>query len=147
MSTLALDLGTKTGFAFACASGITSGTWNLTPGRYDSGAMRFVRFKDHLQRLHEIEPIAHVVYEEVRRHAGVDAAHAYGGFQSHLLVWCEERKIPAEAYPVGSIKKFWTGKGNAPKGAMIAEAARRGFQVGDDNEADALAILHMARGV
>ena len=42
---------------------------------------------------------------------------------------------------VGTVKKAWTGKGNATKDDMIAEAERRGMKVIDDNHADALAIL------
>jgi len=146
MALLALDLGTKTGFAVSTRAGVVSGVRDFKPSRFASSAMRFVHFKAFLQELHDVEPIDHVVYEEVRRHVAVDAAHAYGGFQSHLLVWCEERQIPAEGYPVGTIKRFWTGKGNADKAAMIAEALRRGHRVADDNEADALAMLYMAAG-
>jgi Holliday junction resolvasome RuvABC endonuclease subunit len=47
---------------------------------------------------------------------------------------------------VGTIKKHWTGKGNATKEAMIAEATRRGFTVKNSDEADALALLDFALG-
>ena len=49
-----------------------------------------------------------------------------------------------EAYqgvPVGTIKRHATGKGNAPKEAMIAAARAHGFSPADDNEADAIALL------
>ena len=54
-----------------------------------------------------------------------------------------------QGVPVGTIKKYATGKGNANKAAMIAAMQALGFQPADDNEADALALLHwaMARGV
>lgn len=45
---------------------------------------------------------------------------------------------------VGTIKKHWTGRGNADKGAMQAEARRRGYRPESDNDADALAILDWA---
>ena len=76
----------------------------------------------------------------------VDAAHVYGGFTATLGTWCEKHGVPMEAYPVGAIKKHWTGAGNASKEAMIAAAVRRGFKPIDDNEADALAMLDMALG-
>jgi hypothetical protein len=60
-----------------------------------------------------------VYFEEVRRHAGVDAAHAYGGFMAHLTAWCEHHQIPYQGVPVGTIKKHATGKGNANKDQMI----------------------------
>ena len=43
--------------------------------------------------------------------------------------------------PVGTIKRFIAGKGNADKAAVIAAVRERGFSPADDNEADALAIL------
>jgi Holliday junction resolvasome RuvABC endonuclease subunit len=45
---------------------------------------------------------------------------------------------------VGTIKRHATGKGNASKEAMIAAACARGYSPADDNEADAIAILHWA---
>ena len=46
--------------------------------------------------------------------------------------------------PVGTIKKHATGKGNAGKDEMIIAAKSRGHDPKDDNEADALALLHWA---
>ena len=43
--------------------------------------------------------------------------------------------------PVGTIKRFIAGKGNADKAAVIAAVRDRGFVPADDNEADAIAIL------
>jgi Holliday junction resolvasome RuvABC endonuclease subunit len=45
---------------------------------------------------------------------------------------------------VGTIKKHATGKGNAGKDQMIEAMQLRGHPVTDDNEADALALLHCA---
>jgi Holliday junction resolvasome RuvABC endonuclease subunit len=58
-----------------------------------------------------------------------------------LTAWAELRGIPYEGVPVGTIKKYATGKGNANKDAMIDAARSRGFSPADDNEADAIAIL------
>ena len=143
---LALDLGTHTGWALHQRDGtITSGTEHFSPQRFEGGGMRFLRFKRWLNELrsHSGE-INAVFFEEVRRHAGVDAAHAYGGFMSHLTAWCEQNSIPYQGVPVGTIKKHATGKGNAGKDEMVAAAMRRGFNPADDNEADALAILQWA---
>ena len=71
--------------------------------------------------------------------------HAYGGFLASLTAWCEEHSIPYEGVPVGTIKKFITGKGNAGKAAVIAAVKALGHLPEDDNEADALALLHFAR--
>ncbi len=141
---LSLDLGTTTGWAISPDGILMSGTWNLKPSRYEGGGMRFLRFTGFLKALHERSAITKVVYEEVRRHAGTDAAHVYGGLQGALTSWAESEGIPYEAIPVGTIKKFWTGKGNANKEAMVNEAVRRGIMVSDHNEADAVALLTLA---
>lgn len=140
---LALDLGTTTGFAIGGKGHVVSGTWGLKPSRYDGGGMRFVKFRAKLEEIHRASPFDMVFYEEVRRHAATDAAHVYGGLMGHLTEWCETREIPYEGVPVGSIKKAWSGKGNADKAMMIAEAKKRGFTVVDDNEADALALFYL----
>ena len=105
--------------------------------------MRFLRFKCWLSEVKTASGEIHAIFfEEVRRHAGVDAAHAYGGFMAHLTAWCEHHNIPYSGVPVGTIKKHATGKGNANKDLMIQAAQKRGYAPADDNEADALALLH-----
>ena len=48
-----------------------------------------------------------------------------------------------ETYPI-SLKKWFTGSGKAQKPQMIAECRRRGWDVTDDNAADALALVAFA---
>lgn len=141
---LALDLGTRTGWALRSADGlIAGGTASFKPGRYDGGGMRYLRFTNWLEELERLSgPIAAIWFEEVRRHAGTDAAHVYGGLMATLTAWAELRGVPYAGVPVGTIKRHATGKGNANKAAMIAAARSRGFNPADDNEADAIAILH-----
>ncbi|CUW37103.1 putative Polynucleotidyl transferase (phage related) [Magnetospirillum sp. XM-1] len=140
---LTLDLGSTTGWAMLLADGtIVSGTMQFRPSRYEGGGMRYLRFRswlDHL--LSSAKEIGSVCFEEVRRHAGTDAAHLYGGFLAHLSAWCELNHIPYQGVPVGTIKRHTTGKGNAGKDAVIAAMRSKGFTPEDDNEADALAIL------
>ncbi|MBL4543431.1 MAG: hypothetical protein JKP97_16830 [Rhodobacteraceae bacterium] len=140
---LALDLGTTTGWALRSHDGlITSGTVSFRPGRFDGGGMRYLRFTNWLTELDRLSgPIAAIWFEEVRAHRGVDASHVFGGFLATLTTWAELRGVPYQGVPVGTIKRFFSGKGNAPKEAMIAAARARGFSPADDNEADAIAIL------
>ena len=140
---LALDLGTTTGWAMKLADDvIVSGTMTFRPGRYEGGGMRYLRFRSWLEEMHRQAPTLVAVYfEEVRRHAGTDAAHIYGGFLAHLAAWCEQKRLPYQGVPVGVIKRHVAGKGNADKQAMIAAVTSRGHRVADDNEADAVAIL------
>lgn len=143
---IALDLGTTTGFAVSIAGDVTSGAELFKPQRFEGGGMRYLRFKRWLSTLKHMmdDSVQAVYFEEVRSHTGVDAAHAYGGFMATLTAWCEHHRIPYEGVPVGTIKKHATGKGNASKEAMLEAAKGRGYQPTDDNEADALALLHWA---
>jgi len=140
---LALDLGTTTGFAIAGVDGdITSGTAEFRLDRWQSGGMRFLRFKRWLTEIkNQAGGLDLVVYEQVRNHAGVDASHAFGGWLAILTAWCEHHGIAYQGVPVGTIKRFITGKGNADKTAVIEAIRARGFNPSDDNEADAIAIL------
>ena len=140
---LALDLGTTTGWAIRGFDGlITSGTVSLKPSRYDGGGMRYLRFTNWLTEIDRLSgPIEAIFYEEVRRHVATDAAHVFGGLLAVLTSWAELRGVPYQGVPVGTIKRHATGKGNAPKAAMIHAARVRGFSPADDNEADAIAIL------
>ena len=140
---LALDLGTTTGWALRTSDGrIVSGTQDFRPRRFEGGGMRYLRFTDWLLELAMLSRgIGRVVFEEVRRHAGTDAAHIYGGFLGALTSWCEEHEIPYQGVSVGAIKRHVTGKGNADKAAVMAAVRARGFVPADDNEADAIATL------
>jgi hypothetical protein len=143
---LALDLGQKTGWAVRNADGaIASGTVEFKPGRFEGGGMAFLRFRAWLQEVDRAAGgIDAVYFEEVRSHRGVAAAHAYGGFLAHLTAWAEANKIPYAGVPVGTIKRHATGQGNANKEAVTAAVRVLGFAPADDNEADALALLHWA---
>jgi hypothetical protein len=142
-ASLALDLGTTTGWALRAPDGlITSGTVSFRPSRYEGGGIRYLRFANWLTELDQLSgPIAAIWYEEVRRHAGTDAAHVYGGLMATLTAWAELRGVPYQGVAVGTIKRHATGQGNTGKPAMIAAARARGFSPADDNEADAIAIL------
>jgi Holliday junction resolvasome RuvABC endonuclease subunit len=140
---LALDLGTTTGWALRDGDVTISGVTSMKNDRHSGGGMRFLRFRRWLDELYTSAPINEVYYEEVRRHAGTDAAHVYGGLLAVLTAWCEEHGIPYAGVPVGSIKKYAAGKGNAAKQAMIDAVQRWGYEPADDNEADAIALLHL----
>ena len=142
---LTLDLGTKTGWALKDQNNqISSGTQIFAPQRFEGGGMRYLRFKFWLDEMNKLsDGINQIYFEEVRRHVGVDAAHAYGGFLAHLSAWCEDKQIPYLGIPVGTIKKHITGKGNANKQEIINAVKELGFNPADDNEADALALLNL----
>mgnify|MGYP003339329769 CR=1 FL=1 len=142
-SILALDLATTTGWALRTADGqILSATVSFKPSRYDGGGIRYLRFRAWLDSMaKDAAGIGVVHYEEIRRHLSTDAAHVHGGLLAILTSWCEQHSIAYQGVPVGTIKRFIAGKGNADKQAVIAAVRDRGFKPTDDNEADAIAIL------
>jgi crossover junction endodeoxyribonuclease RuvC len=153
---LALDLGTTTGWALRSANGpVAHGFVSFKSQRFEGGGMRYLRFGRWLADMlalsgsqtgsqANLTGIGAIYFEEVRRHLGVDAAHVYGGLLATLTAWCEHHQIPYQGVPVGTIKRHATGKGNAGKAEVIAAMKALGHPVTDDNEADALALLHWA---
>ena len=142
---LALDLGTKLGWAVRARDGrIVHGTEAFTPRKSWTPGQRWLRARSFLTDVivrHQVHAIA---YEDVKRHAGTDAAHAYGAFLCLVQMVADSHRTALLPVGVGTIKKHWTGKGNADKAAMVAQARVRGFKPESDNDADALAILHWA---
>lgn len=146
MNIISLDLGSTTGWATITDGVVNSGSKSLALTKYEGRGMQFLKFKRFLGQLVTCVHPEFIVLEEVRRHLGTDAAHAYGGYLAHVGSYCEEAGIPHAGVAVGTIKKFATGKGNANKDEMI-EAAKKLFpdqEIVDDNQADALCLLGYA---
>jgi len=143
---LALDLGTQCGWAVATRDGkFSSGSDRFDPKRCGGAGKRWLSFREFLTaRAREAGGIQAVYYEDVKNHAGVLAAHVYGGFLAVLELWCAANNIPLYGVGVGTIKKHATGRGNAKKPDMIAAAQAMGVRVVDDNQADAVALLAYA---
>ncbi|CAB3922470.1 hypothetical protein [Achromobacter deleyi] len=142
---LALDLGTKLGWALQMRDRpITHGTESFVPRKSWSPGQRWQRFRTFLHEVVGHNNVHVIAYEDVKRHAGTDAAHAYGAFLALTELVADSHRVRLMPVGVGTIKKHWTGKGNADKAAMEAQARARGFRPETDNDADALAILHWA---
>ena len=142
-STLALDLGTRTGFAFCAPDGhIISGSWNFKPGRFEGGGMRFLRFRNMLDEFAGSRAqLGQVAFEEVRRHAGTDAAHIYGGLMGTLTAWCEHNLIPYGGIPIGTWKRSLGLKGNCGKPEVMLRIGDLGYDPKSQDEADAIGVL------
>lgn len=155
-SILALDLGTKCGYAHydATTGQRLSGHWDLAPKkRTESPGMRYIRFEQYLKAWLEAHPVDLIIYEEVRRHMGVDAAHIYGALEGHLQRLCAERDLNLSQTEVGEWKKWAVGKGNAKKPEIQTAAVatfnwwpttEKGETLPTEDEADAWCILHWA---
>ncbi|TRM53292.1 crossover junction endodeoxyribonuclease RuvC [Achromobacter sp. LC458] len=147
---LALDLGTKTGYALRRRDGSTRhGTEVFTPRKSWSEGQKWARYRAWLAGVINDEKVHRVVYEQVIRHEVKgrpvwDAAHAYGAFEAITHMVCDGFNIQAHGVNLSTVKKSFTGSGRAKKEDMMLQAKVRGFKVVDDNNADALAILHWA---
>lgn len=143
MNILALDPGTQTGWALSFDGMVHSGTWDLSPRRGDGAGMRFLRLCWELDEVLFHNAPLRIVYEFAGHFKSRAAADCMGGLMSHIQSWCETNDVPCEGYAPSSIKKWATGKGNANKDAMLAEAQRRWPDVRGHNEADARLLLAM----
>jgi Holliday junction resolvasome RuvABC endonuclease subunit len=143
---LFIDPGTACGFAVGWMQdskpNITSGEWDLKRSKCDAWVMTCVWLKREIRALHKRFPFTHVGYEASHRHLGTDAAHMHGAQIGAIQEVCLELGLPFESVGVGTLKKFWTGKGNARKPDMMRVVRERGFEPDTDNEADAIAGWH-----
>ena len=103
MKVVAIDPGSSCGWARYLDGTVISGVENLTPKRIEGPGMRLIRLEALLDRLTE-KTCDLLVFEEVRRHMGVQAAHAYGAYTGIIKMWCEKNKIQFTSIPVQTIK-------------------------------------------
>ncbi|WP_256943001.1 crossover junction endodeoxyribonuclease RuvC [Achromobacter xylosoxidans] len=142
---LALDLGTKTGYAVRKRDGkVVHGTQSFAPRKSWTEGQRWLRFQSWLAEVLELHHVGRIAYEHVSFHAGVRDAHCYGAFRALVEMAADRRNIELVGTNVQTVKKHWTGKGGADKATMIAQARARGFRPETDNDADALAVLDWA---
>lgn len=139
---LALDQASKLGWALSRDS---YGIWDLTTRKDESIGMKLLRFEAKLIEVIELSKINLIVYERVAgrfKSALIHAAKLVAIIESI----CEKRGINYRAYSAKEIKQFATGKGNCGKPEMIAAAKHKlNYQGNNDNEADALWILELAK--
>ncbi len=142
MKILAIDQASNCGWAI---SKDIFGCWDLTTRKDESSGMKMIRFRSKLKEIVQAEGIELIIYERVAGFHKSAIIHA-SKMVAIIETFCEENKIAYAAYSATEIKKFATGKGNANKEAMITAAAKLYAYTGNnDNEADALHILHLAK--
>ncbi|MES2048880.1 MAG: polynucleotidyl transferase [Pseudomonadota bacterium] len=144
MNILALDPANKMGWALLSAGKITHGTANLTPKPNEQSGQRWFSFRRFLTESGTSAGELHAIYYEESVNKFAASAEIFGGFLAHLQHWCMLNNIPCHPVHWGTIKKHWAGTGRADKDMMIFEAKKRGFAPGDNNAADALAVLSTA---
>lgn len=140
---LALDLATRTGWAIrsfdgSFASGVTPFLQTTNPGdRWDRFSMWLDAWGDgHPDMIVYERPLLHHV-------SGASSELAFG-FSTRVQEFGARRKIKTIPIHNMTLKKWATGDGRADKKKMILFARAWKLDVQDDNEADALHLLHYA---
>ena len=146
LTVIALDLGTHTGWALHEHGRITSGVQVFDVKRGESPGMRYLRLDRWLDEVAGAG-LALLVYEQPHMRGG-HATEVLAGFATRVQAWCAQHGVEHQAVHTATLKKWTTGRGNADKAAMLAEAAIRWPHLVaegcDDNQVDALALLHYA---
>ena len=143
MRILSLDTGTKTGWATENLSGVEE----FAIKRGESPGMRFLKFRGWLTIMLKLIPELDVIIYEQAHHRGGAATACGVGMVTVVLEFAAQHGIETMSVHSGTLKKYATGKGNAGKPEMIAEAIRRGYKPVDDNEADAILMLEYAKEI
>lgn len=158
MNILALDLGTRTGWALREDGRIESGAQSFVVGRGESPGMRYIRFNRWLEQLstsgrpltETYSPRIRVIaYEQAHQRGGAATELAYG-FATRVQEFAARYGIEHIAVHSTTLKKWTTGHGNAGKGEMLRSVNRRWAPnanptwITNDDEADAYALLQHA---
>lgn len=139
---LALDPATKFGWAL---SRTLYGVWNLKAKRDESSGMKLLRFENKLSEICKSNNIKLVVFERPGGRFKNDIIN-HSKLQAIIERYCESNGINHKGFSSKEIKKFATGKGNSGKPLMIKAAQEKlNYPGNDDNEADALWLLELAK--
>lgn len=151
---LALDLATATGWAYRVDGKLESGVQDFTLKRGESPGMRYVNFNRWLREvcppLLDTLAAGHlglIAYEQAH-HRGGAATEVLVGLTTRVQEYCARWQINHVAVHTATLKRFATQKGNASKAEMLAAVNGRwrwridAPPITNDNEADAVALLH-----
>lgn len=152
---IGLDLATKCGWA-VLENGklVDSGRWSLYPNTSKPRAFRWVNFERELDGLVAKYKANVVAFERVRRHAGVGAAHVYGGFLASLerleMRWPTTLVLPPLVVPmeISTWRKASVGIGSATKTETLRWVKRTfRYNAKTEDEAEAIAIAVAAHNI
>lgn len=167
MNLLALDLGTKTGWALSAKGIVTAGTWILATPKEITYAKklrldrrcdpRFLRLLHNLKCLTATTKLDWALFEDVEFCKSRCQAHLWATWRAAVWALAQEG-IKIDCLATGKLKQFATGNGGADKDRMaraltldprytLDSGGIRDNLTGDlldDNAVDALHLLHWA---
>lgn len=138
---LALDLGTKTGWARNYGAEPRSGVVKF---KGKSRGERFVELTDWLRQFNKSVYMANMIVFETPHMRGGPATRSCVGFAATVEYFAALNGLTIDEYRPDAIKRFATGTSKASKEQMIEAARRHGYNPKDDNEADAIHLLRLA---
>lgn len=146
MNILALDTGTKTGWAVYCNGMTDSGVQDFALKRGESVGMRFFLFRNWLNRMLYKFPVKLVIYE-MAHHRGGAATMVGVGMVTRIQEECELHNVEYTPVHSGILKKFAIGYGKASKADMVKKAKEKWPEqnIENDDQADALWLLEYAK--
>jgi crossover junction endodeoxyribonuclease RuvC len=144
MRILALDLASHTGWAFGDGGNlVVSGTHSFKPCMTDYGHLAHAFGLWLADMVTTYEP--HMLVSERVVHRGASTVPLMCLFGKTQEVGFIRELQRREVNPV-HLKKWATGNARAKKAAMVEWAQHQGYWPKSHDEADALALLHYARG-
>lgn len=135
-----LDL-SLTGTGIACADHVDV----LKPPKGCSGESRLDWIRSEILE-HLPGTTYTLVVIEGYSYASPHGAHQLGELGGLIRWTLWNRGTPFVEIPPATLKKFATGKGNAPKDGMLSAAVRNGYDGSDNNGADAWWLRQMGVG-
>lgn len=165
MNILALDLGTRTGWALSANGVVTAGTWVLaTPKEITAAAKlrmnrrcdpRFLRLLHNLRCLTATVKLDYAVFEDVLFGSSTGQCHLWATWRS--AVWAlAQQGVNIDCLNTASLKKF-AGNGSADKSMMAKLLTRndpryilhpkgvRDLKTGEILGDDAIDAIHLLR--
>lgn len=145
---LAIDPGTHMGWALLGTDGsITHGVHVLPVEPLARKGLRWESLRLFLRKIHRSDPLVAVYYEyslfQSTKYNDGYAVLDHGGIIAGIQHATYMQGIPSFDVANGTIKKHITGHGRSGKPGVIKAVQMLGFNVQDDNEADAVALLDL----
>lgn len=144
---MGLDLGRRGGWAIRLNDGgLISGAEEYAKHGLTRSGDGWARFNRHTRNLVEMHKVEMVWIEDVLRHMGVQAAHAFGGFRCLVQLVAYDYDLEFRTITPSRLKQFQCGKGNMKKEQALEIAAEKhfrplGLEPKSDDEADAICVL------
>lgn len=135
---IAVDFGCSMGVARILPSGLQYETVNLS--KMNRKRNKFRNYYEWMAG--QLQNCELLVVEEVRNHMGILAAHQWGYWYYTACVLCETVNVELVSIPVKTIKKSFTGNGNATKEQVLQRCKDLKCNPDSYDAADAIAIMY-----